>query len=638
MISRLCPLCSSSNEPQAAFCAVCGGVLDAAPGASTSAGTSGDGFGPLAAGTLVRDETLELVQVLGQGGFGITYLAHERQTGRRVAVKELFPFGCVRQGGHVLPSTILDGDAWEAAREGFRREGALLSNHAHPNVVQVLDVWDERGTTFLAMEFLDGQTLAQVLAECGALGTRRVRAMLEQVGGALALLHGAGMLHRDIKPDNIMLCRAPAGSLGANAANSPAASNGGVVERWVLLDFGAARAFASGKSLALTQIVTPGYAPLEQYAARARGGPPSDIYALAATAYHALTGAPPPPATERAGRDEMRAPDERNPNIPRNLSRAVVRALSLRVDERPASVAEWLVEMEAAPPKPVLSMPAPPPVTPTPSYAPVAPASSASPIPPPPTGASGALSSAPTPASSSAPGTFPTPEAPWVGNTLSRPSTAAGGFGSIGSTSSLQEVPQSFVLLGSDSPRAWYRVTVEARRIEWPKKCACCGESMVVPLDVCTPAIWWQLPYCAACREHAERGEAINSASNLAGWILGTLGLAAGLGLEQWRAAVILIAICAGVKVGAHFLLGALSAARRALSPGSHGGRCCEYAPAARFRGTRGEAFVWDFRSREFAREFCALNGGAVPVVDASTASASDASSSASPSRPRVST
>jgi serine/threonine protein kinase len=360
-MTRACSVCASPNPLDLLFCAACGASLGAGPSAPEALA---DGFSPLPEGTQVRDETLVLVQVLGQGGFGITYRAREISTNRTVAVKELFPFGCVRQNGEVRPSSLLDQSAWDASREGFRREGALLSNHAHPNVVQVLDVWDEKGTTFLAMEFLDGQTLAQVL-EGGALSVRRVRAMIGQIAGALSLLHGAGMLHRDIKPENIMLVRDPASPNNSRSA--------GESERWVLLDFGAARAFASGRTMALTQIVSPGYAPLEQYASRARGGPPSDIYGLAATAYHALTGVAPPPATERASHDELRSPESLNPNIPRALSEAIVRALSLRVDGRPPSVEAWMRELDGAPPRPApgtsspFAAPIPPVFPPAPS-------------------------------------------------------------------------------------------------------------------------------------------------------------------------------------------------------------------------------------------------------------------------------
>ena len=608
-MTRACPLCSSLNPPEALFCLACGTPLEGAACEEASAALLADNFGPLPSGTLIRDETLVLVQVLGQGGFGITYLAREFSSGRSIAVKELFPFGCVRQSGSVVPSSLLDESAWQAAREGFRREGALLTGHAHPHVVQVLDVWDERGTTFLAMEFLDGQTLAQVLEHKGALSVRRVRAMIEQVGDALRLLHHAGMLHRDIKPENIMLCRterpvAPSTSPGATVLT-------GTADRWVLLDFGAARAFAAGRSVALTQIVTPGYAPLEQYASRARGGPPSDIYALGATAYHALTGIAPPAATERASQDELIVPEALNPNIPRALSRAIVRALALRIDARPPSVEVWLRELDgvaAAEPEPVKSpfaapIPAPPLPSPPLLRRALGPAVEA--------GFEdhfgGAMEVFERQAEPLAvPSTERSPALPWAGarSGLSEGSVQA-------QAGVLPGVKIEEVLHGN----VWYRVTVNARRIVWPKKCACCGGPMMLPLDVKTPAIWWQLPYCAACRDHAERGEAMTVGGSMVSGLLLAIGLTFLL-LELGEGGLVFCALALLVKIATSWLPSWVSSAQRAMN----GSRCCSYLPAGRFKKRDGDTFVWEFRSHAFAEEFCALNGGDVGVEHGPTA------------------
>ncbi len=620
-MTRACSLCSSPNPPEALFCLACGASLEGALPEGASASLLGDSFGPLPTGTLIRGATLVLVQVLGQGGFGITYLAREFSSGRSIAVKELFPFGCVRQNGQVVPSSLLDPSAWHAAREGFRREGALLTGHAHPHVVQVLDVWDEHGTTFLAMEFLDGQTLAQVLEDKGTLSVRRVRAMIEQVGDALRLLHQAGMLHRDIKPENIMLCRterpvAPSTSPGAMVAT-------GASDRWVLLDFGAARAFAAGRSVALTQIVTPGYAPLEQYASRARGGPPSDIYALGATAYHALTGMAPPAATERASQDELIAPEALNPNIPRALSQAIVRALALRIDERPASVEVWLRELDGVAPAPAELLKSP----------------FAAPIPPPPP-------------------PLPLPlvpsirrvKGPETGTELEDHEVFEGRLHSFSDAAYLSRAPDSppsdrkpveqlgYVLgrgvgkvqTALEPSRPWYRVSVNARRIVWPKKCACCGGGMTLPLDVKTPAIWWQLPYCAACREHAERGEAIMVGGSIVAGLLLAVGLTFLL-LEFGDLGLVLCALALLVKAMISWLPSWISAARRSKS----GSRCCSYLPAGRFKKRDGDLFVWEFRSHAFAQEFCTLNGGDVGVERASAAP--PAATGASATRQRIS-
>ena len=187
----------------------------------------------------------------------------------------------------------------------------------HPGIVRVFDIFEENGTAYLVMEFLKGQTLGKRIAKQGKLSASEVQGIALKLLGALEVVHGAGMLHRDIKPDNVFLHQ-----------------DG----RVVLIDFGSARQFARNKTLSHTRLVTPGYAPLEQYGTAGKFGPYTDIYALGATLYHALMGVAPPAATDRVQSNQpLRLPRE----TPDGLEAAVNRALEIRIDRRPQSVAEF---------------------------------------------------------------------------------------------------------------------------------------------------------------------------------------------------------------------------------------------------------------------------------------------------------
>ncbi|KEF34348.1 hypothetical protein RDMS_08085 [Deinococcus sp. RL] len=321
-----CPACGSVTPPGAATCPACGSPL---------------GTQTLPPGTVLGGK-YRLDRVLGQGGFGITYAATQLQLGARVAIKELFPAGTLRHGQTVRPPVTLNLAAWEQAKRDFTEEGRILARFSHPDIVRVMDLFEEAGTAYLVMEFLEGETLGSRIERGGALPPGEVEAMARRVLGALGLVHGAGLLHRDLKPDNILL------------------EKGG---RVVLIDFGAARGYAQGQTVSHTRLVTPGYAPLEQYGTAARFGPYTDIYALGATLHHALTGQAPPPATDRM----LGMPLPPLPaGTPLGLRRAIERSLEVKVTDRPQTTAEVLSLLAPAPvpgptpPKPAPSGPPPP--------------------------------------------------------------------------------------------------------------------------------------------------------------------------------------------------------------------------------------------------------------------------------------
>ena len=280
----------------------------------------GDGLVPGA-----RIEEFEIVRELGFGGFGITYLARDHALARLVAVKEYFPgdWGTRRADGTIAPrSATAEADyAWGLER--FVDEARVLARLTHHNIVKVHRIVAAAGSAYMAMEYVEGHSLADELKSLGPLSERRVRRLLAGLAEGLAAVHAAGLLHRDIKPANVML---------REGDGSP-----------VLIDFGAARQQMGRQSRSITAVLTPGYAPIEQYSSKGRQGPWTDLYALGAVAYAALSGRVPDDATERMLEDEL-APVETVAASPvgAELAGAVMTALEVYPDRRPRDVSEWL--------------------------------------------------------------------------------------------------------------------------------------------------------------------------------------------------------------------------------------------------------------------------------------------------------
>ena len=308
-----CPTCQSPLGGRETACPVCGTPL------------VGLSF-VLEAGTALSSGRYTLENVLGQGGFGITYAAQDHTLGREVAIKELFPEGSSRLGGTFKPAPSLGFEGFTEAKRGFLSESRVLAGFAHGGIVRVFDTFEENGTAYLVMERLKGETLGQRLEREGRTPPDRVVKIALEVGEALSVVHGAGLLHRDLKPENIFL-----------------EASG----RTVLIDFGSARAFVGGKTTSVTRLVTQGYAPPEQYATRAKFGAYTDLYALGATLWHALTGSVPATATDRMLGTQLPPLKSLLPSLERRvatqaLERAIERALKLRVEERPQSTLEFL--------------------------------------------------------------------------------------------------------------------------------------------------------------------------------------------------------------------------------------------------------------------------------------------------------
>ncbi len=275
----------------------------------------------------------EILAILGQGGFGITYRARDTQLGREVAIKEYLPTAlAVRQDGvTVLPRSTRMAEDFTWGRERFVSEGQTLASlHGAPAIVHVFDFLEANGTAYIVMELLSGETLEDRLKRDGKLDSEAVDKILWPLLDGLEVVHKAGFLHRDIKPANILLSR----------EGKP-----------TLIDFGASRAAMVGRTTALTAIFTPGYAAAEQMTS-AKQGPWTDIYGVSATLYHAITGHVPPSAFDRMLEDKYQplaqlAP----PGFTRGLCAGIDAGLTVVSISRPQSIAGWrsILGMTAAP-------------------------------------------------------------------------------------------------------------------------------------------------------------------------------------------------------------------------------------------------------------------------------------------------
>jgi serine/threonine protein kinase len=276
-------------------------------------------------------------RVLGAGGFGVTYLADELALGRAVTIKEYFPSDFAARGGgfDAVPRSENCAGDYKWGLDRFIEEAQTLARFDHPNIVRVYRYFRANNTGYMVLQFEEGQSLKTWLKNLGrAPRQKELDAILAPLLDALEVIHKADFLHRDIAPDNIIIRK-----------------NG----EPVLIDFGSARGEIAAHSKTVSALVKPGYSPYEQYAETSRQqGPWTDIYALAATLYHAVTGKRPPDAPSRMVKDEMIAPREAAISSYRaGFLRAIERALALSVDQRPQSVVAWRGELLAPdPPKP----------------------------------------------------------------------------------------------------------------------------------------------------------------------------------------------------------------------------------------------------------------------------------------------
>lgn len=283
---------------------------------------SEDALNALPTGYQIQEYRLE--RVLGVGGFGITYLGYDNNLEKEVAIKEYLPSEFAVRAGEltVHPKSSADGDDYQWGLERFLQEAQTLARFKHHSIVQVYRFFEANNTAYMVMDYENGESFSAVMKrKKGNFSEGELRELLFPVLSGLEEVHKAGVLHRDIKPGNIYIRK----------DGSP-----------VLLDFGAARDAVGRKSKSLTSIVTPGYAPMEQYYADGNQGPWTDLYAMGAILYQAVAGAIPPEAPARARKDPYVSALERGEGrFSEAFLTAIDRSLSVDEEDRPQDIEDW---------------------------------------------------------------------------------------------------------------------------------------------------------------------------------------------------------------------------------------------------------------------------------------------------------
>lgn len=265
-------------------------------------------------------------KVLGMGGFGITYYAKHATLQKYYAIKEFFINGfCVRNTytKKIHLQGITEED-YSKYKQKFIEEAQTLAKLEHPNIVKVIDVFEENGTSYIVMPFVEGITLQQFVEQKGKLDYEIAVNYIAQISEAIGYVHEHSLLHRDITPDNVIIT--PENNV-------------------ILIDFGSAREFIHDKTQSHTAILKKGYAPMEQYSAISKKGAYSDIYSLGAVFYFALTGQKPMDATERTMTENMPGPKTLQPSIPNDANRTIMKAMALKPKDRFQNVDELMYEL-----------------------------------------------------------------------------------------------------------------------------------------------------------------------------------------------------------------------------------------------------------------------------------------------------
>lgn len=312
-MSRICSNCFAELPDGENTCPVCGYSPDKDKGKYPMA---------LPAGT-VLDGRYILGRTLGQGGFGITYVAKDHKTGNLVAVKEYFPETLATRTTDRTVSAFTDRreENFLYGKECFLKEAETLAQFiGNPNIVKVYIYFEENNTAYFVMDYVQGVSFRDYLKEHGKISWEEAKSFLFPIMDALSEVHSKGIIHRDVTPDNIYITK------------------DGLVK---LLDFGAARYSLGDRSRSLDVVLKPGFAPREQYSRHGRQGPYTDVYALAATYYFAITGRLPPDSIDRQDHDELILPSSLGVKIPPEEEDALCKALAVSSFERFQNMEEF---------------------------------------------------------------------------------------------------------------------------------------------------------------------------------------------------------------------------------------------------------------------------------------------------------
>ena len=288
-------------------------------------------------GTILLDRYL-VGKVIGYGGFGVTYIGWDSILQQRVAIKEYLPSEFATRSMGQADVTVFGGNKAQQFADGMAKfidEAKRLAQfQSEDGIVRVYDSFETNNTAYIIMEYLDGETLTTFLNREGKVPIEKAVEMVTPVIRSLETVHKAGIIHRDIAPDNIMIAK------------------DGKVK---LIDFGAARYATTSHSRSLTVIIKPGFSPEEQYRSRGDQGPHTDIYALGAVLYRMVTGETPPDALERRAffenkKKDILVPPSKSCKIPKNIENAILNAMNVRIEDRTSSAGAFLQQLTSEAP------------------------------------------------------------------------------------------------------------------------------------------------------------------------------------------------------------------------------------------------------------------------------------------------
>jgi serine/threonine protein kinase len=307
-MSISCPTCLTDNLDSAAHCTMCGSPLTELSYA-------------LPSGTTLQNNKYRIDKEIGVGGFGIVYKGINQKNSQTVAIKEIWPEKASRQRNTIVWSSSTTPQERHKQIQEVKNEAARLQLCCHRSIVKVYEFFEENQTAYIVMDFVEGKTLLKLLEEQGPLPETLIKRYFISVAEALKEVHDQQLIHRDIKPCNIII----------DTQDVP-----------VVIDFGAAREFITGMQKTHTQMVSDGYAPIEQYSLRAKRTPSMDLYALCASMYELLTGDLPASAIDRMVQDILIPPRQKNPQISYAMEQIILTGMKLRVEDRFQSAEDFI--------------------------------------------------------------------------------------------------------------------------------------------------------------------------------------------------------------------------------------------------------------------------------------------------------
>ena len=277
----------------------------------------------LTAGTVLKNKYI-IGNVIGEGGFGITYAGWDTALGQKIAVKEYYPSICANRShtgdNQVIPGQASKGQYFRMGKERFTQEAQSAAQFSgEAGIVEIRDYFEENDTAYIVMNYVEGGNLGEIVRSRGKLEPKTFFAVMLPLMRTLEHVHQTGMIHRDIAPDNIIMSQD--GSL-------------------TLLDFGSARYYFGEETKSLSVVLKPGYAPYEQYSRKGSQGAWTDVYALCATIYKCITGETPPDALDRISNDELKKPSELGVRLPAAVETALMKGLAVFPKDRLQTVVE----------------------------------------------------------------------------------------------------------------------------------------------------------------------------------------------------------------------------------------------------------------------------------------------------------